>query len=600
MRSLFSLVAFALSALLTSSVSAQESTRVTGALERFQPAPAGDALFGVASPWIEGHLLPRANLIVDFAYHPLSIQDGETRSTIVAHQTYLHLNASLALYDRFLVSLDMPFALAQSGDSPRVVGVNLPSPNSAEVGDLRIGARAKLLGGPTELFQIALGGYLYVPTGPSGSYAGDGAVRGTPQLVIGGKYQWLLYSASAGTTLRASARPSSADLNLGAAVVLKENFVQLGPELSLGIPFSNMPLVDTPTAKISMASSVSAELLFGGKIRFLKFLVAGLGVGPGLSKGWGTPAFFAVGSIGYEPLALPEPDTDKDGIFDAQDACPTRAGVKSEEPNKNGCPPDADKDGIYDGEDACSKVFGVKSEDPKKNGCPPDSDGDGIIDPDDACPKVAGVKNEDPKKNGCPEIKDEDQDGIADADDACPKVPGVKHEDPQKNGCPADRDDDSVPDAEDACPDVRGGPDQDPKQHGCPHITVTETEIVIKRQVQFKVAQATLGQTVDPVSNDLLTEVRNAILDNPDIDLIEVQGHADVTGPESFNMELSQGRAEAVRLWLIQKGIPSKKLTAKGYGSKAPIASNESDEGRRENRRVQFAIIKKTQKIQKP
>lgn len=594
MRALSSRIFAAASWLLAHPASAQENLNITGALERFQPAPAGDAQFGVASPWIEGHLIPRANLIVDFAYHPLSIQQGDTRNTVVAQQTYLHLNASLALYERFLVSLDMPFALAQSGDSPTVVGVNLQSPGSAEAGDLRIGARAKLLGGPTELFQIGLGGYLYVPTGPSGSYAGDGSVRGFPHLVFGGKYQWLLYSVQAGTTLRASSRPSSLDLNMGAAIVFEEYALQVGPELSLGIPFSNDALLETPTAKISLAQPVSAELLIGAKYRFLGFMVAGLGVGPGLSQGWGTPTFFALGSIGYEPRAVSDPDTDKDGIADSVDACPKTAGIASAKPNKHGCPKDRDGDDVFDTEDACIDVPGERSENPRKNGCPKDTDEDGIVDAKDACPKVPGEANGDPAKNGCP--PDKDSDGIFDADDACVEVPGKKSEDPKKNGCPSDRDDDGVLDAEDACPDVRGGPDQDPKQHGCPHITVTETEIVIKSQVQFKVGQLTLDQTVDPVSDALLTEVRNAILDHPEIDLIEVQGHADVTGPESFNAELSQGRAEAVRLWLVKRGIPNKKLIAKGYGSKAPIASNESDEGRKENRRVQFVIVKKTKK----
>src|SRR5688572_24989008 len=84
---------------------------VTGSLERFEPAPAGDAMFGVPSPWTQGHLAPKAAVILDFAYHPLSIQEGSTRHTIVSQQVFLHLDASLALFDRVLVSIDMPFAL---------------------------------------------------------------------------------------------------------------------------------------------------------------------------------------------------------------------------------------------------------------------------------------------------------------------------------------------------------------------------------------------------------------------------------------------------------------------------------------------------------
>jgi outer membrane protein OmpA-like peptidoglycan-associated protein len=586
------LAAAAAALLLASQASAQESA-ATGALERFQPAPAGDPMFGVPSPWIEGHLIPRAVALVDLAYRPLSIQDGDTRRAIVSHQTFLHVGASFTIFDRAVFSLDMPFALAQSGDSPIVQGVSFASPLGAEVGDLRFGARVKLVGGPKEPFQIGLGGYLYAPTGPDGSFAGDGSIRGAPELVVGGKYQGFLYSVAVSTTLRASERPSSFDARAGAAMVFSDGLAQVGPEVSLSTPFSNDVLLATETAEVSIASPTSVELLFGVKLRPLSFLVLGAGAGPGLTNGFGTPVFFAVGSVGYEPPApKAEVDTDGDGISDREDACPKVRGVPHRDPAKNGCPLDTDGDAIYDTDDACPAVPGKASADPKKNGCPPDTDGDGILDAVDACPTEPGKKSPDPKKNGCP-FADTDGDDIPDETDACPKEPGQKSEDPAKNGCPPDRDNDLVPDAVDACPDQRGGPDADPKMHGCPHVTVTATEIVIKHQVQFKVAQISLDQTVDPVSDDLLTEVRNAILDHPEIELIEVQGHADVSGPEDFNQRLSQGRADAVRRWLIKRGIPAKKLTAKGYGSKAPVASNESAEGRQVNRRVQFVIIKK-------
>lgn len=570
-----------------------QDVSATGALERFQPSVPGDGLFGVPSPSVGGHLIPRGRAVVDFALNPLSIQDGSTRTSIVAQQTYLHLAASLPLFDRVLVSFDMPFALAQSGDSPTVAGVAFPSPSGADVGDLRLGGRVRIFGEDANQFQIAGGVYFYVPTGPNGSYAGDGAVRGEPHVIMGGRVKQFFYSVSLGTTLRASQRPSSFDVRAGAAIVLKDGFIQAGPEFSLSAPFSDQVLLDNDTTRIFAASPVSAELLLGVKVRPIPFLVIGVGGGPGLTNGWGTPAGFVVGSVGYEPLApppkKPEADTDKDGIFDKDDHCPTVRGIKHENPKKNGCPADADDDTILDVDDACPKEPGKPNSDPKKNGCPPDQDGDGIIDKNDACPEVAGVKNDDPKKNGCP--PDEDGDSIVDAKDACPKVPGIEHEDPQKNGCPSDRDGDGIPDAEDACPDQKGSSDEDKSKHGCPHVTVTKTEIVISRQVQFKFGQSALAHTVDPVSDDLLTEVRDAIVDHPEIEQIEVQGHTDNVGKDEINRALSQERADAVRRWLVQRGIPAAKLLAKGYGSTRPIATNDTEEGRQQNRRVQFLIV---------
>ncbi len=580
---------------LSAPTASAQSGAATGSLERFQPSVPGDAFFGVPSPAVGGHLVPRAAAIVDYAYRPLSLQDGTTRYVIVSDQLFLHAAASLALWDRLLVSADMPFALLQAGTGPTVSGVAFPAPGGASAGDLRLGLRLRIAGDFWDPFQLGVGGYLDVPTAPAGSYAGDGSVRGEPHLLVGGRFDHFVYSASLGTTLHASARPHTFDARAGAALVLGESFFQIGPEISVSAPFTKDVVAETPDTRITVASPVAAELLLGAKVRVLKSFVIGVGAGPGLSQGWGTPVFFGAGSLAYEPLPPKKAaagDADGDGISDPEDACPKVPGAPNDDPKKNGCPPDTDGDGIVDKEDACPTVPGVKSDDPKKNGCPiDDTDGDGILDPQDACPKVPGVASADPKKNGCP--PDTDGDGIVDPEDACPTVPGVKNADPKKNGCPPDTDEDGIPDATDACPTERGSADPDPKKNGCPHVEVTPTEIVITRQVQFHFGRSSLDQTVDPVSDDLLTEVRDAIVKHPEIKLIEVQGHADNVGPEPFNQELSTARSRAVRDWLIRRGIAPDKLRAKGYGSSVPLAPNTTDEGRQQNRRVQFAIIKK-------
>jgi outer membrane protein OmpA-like peptidoglycan-associated protein len=570
--------------------SAQDAGARTGSVERFQPSVPGDPMFGVPSPAVGGHLVPRAAVIADYAYLPLSVEDNGTRTAIVADQLFLHAAISFALFDRVLLSADMPFAVFQTGDSPLVGGTRFTSPNEAQLGDLRMGARLRLFGDFWDPFQIGVGGYVFVPTGPAGSYAADGAVRGEPHLLVGGRTQHFVYSASLGTTLRASARPHTFDARAGAALVLGESFFQIGPELTVTAPLSEDVVVDDTNTRITLASPVGAELLLGAKLRVLDSLVIGAGAGPGLSQAWGTPVFFGVGSVAYEPLPPKNKDKDTDGdkIVDAVDACPTVPGIASDDPKKHGCP-DTDRDGIFDAEDACPTVAGIASDDPKKHGCP-DTDRDGIFDSEDACPTVPGLPNSDPKKHGCP---DTDKDGIFDAEDACPTVPGVANADPKKHGCPPDRDEDGIPDAQDACPDQKGSADPDPKKNGCPAVTVTPTEIVIHRQIKFKFGRSELDQTVDPVSDDLLVEVRDAIVNHPEIKLIEVQGHADTVGPEAYNQELSTARANAVRGWLVKRGIPSDKLVAKGYGSKVPKASNDSPEGRQENRRVQFLIIKK-------
>jgi outer membrane protein OmpA-like peptidoglycan-associated protein len=149
----------------------------------------------------------------------------------------------------------------------------------------------------------------------------------------------------------------------------------------------------------------------------------------------------------------------------------------------------------------------------------------------------------------------------------------------------------------DACPNEKGAPDPDPKQNGCPKfVRVTTDEIQTSKPVEFVVYGKSRTQTIDPISDDLLHEVRDAINQNPDIELVEVQGHTDDGGVAAFNMTLSQERAEAVRDWLIQAGVPKEKLVAKGYGFEKPLGDNRVKTGRQKNRRVQFMIVKRRQR----
>lgn len=264
-----------------------------------------------------------------------------------------------------------------------------------------------------------------------------------------------------------------------------------------------------------------------------------------MTRGLGTPTLRAVASVAYAPLPPPPPP-------------PPRP------PRKKPVPPaDRDKDGIFDKVDACPDEPGVKSDDPEKNGCPPpppDRDGDGILDRDDACPDLKGVKSEDPTQNGCP--PDTDGDGIRDDVDACPNEKGKPDPDPQKNGCPTS-------------------------------VRVTDQEIVILEQVQFKTGSAVILKA----SDDLLFQVAVVLSEHPEILKIEVQGHTDNRGGKKYNQRLSQKRAAAVVKWLVKRGnVDANRLTSHGYGMDEPLTDNDTPEGRQKNRRVQFKIVEKTSK----
>jgi OmpA-OmpF porin, OOP family len=232
-----------------------------------------------------------------------------------------------------------------------------------------------------------------------------------------------------------------------------------------------------------------------------------------------------------------------------------------------------------------------------------DRDGDGIPDKVDACPDepedLNGIEDED----GCPE-NDMDGDGIKDKFDRCPLVPEDKDGDRDTDGCPEsneyvgaanasqtnDRDMDRIVDVEDQCPDdpetYNGRDDED----GCPDegdVIVTNGEIQILKKIYFEYNSA----KIKPVSYQILNEVAATIKNNPQIGKIEIQGHADERGKDSYNLKLTKRRARSVRKYLLNKGVPDAKLQSQGYGEYCPINPESNERAWEENRRVEFKVV---------
>ena len=231
---------------------------------------------------------------------------------------------------------------------------------------------------------------------------------------------------------------------------------------------------------------------------------------------------------------------------------------------------DTDGDGIYDKDDACPEVAGLEI----FNGCP-DADGDGIEDSKDACPNEAGSK----EMNGCP---DADGDGVADKDDACPNEAG-----PAANkGCPyQDKDGDGVLDKDDKCPDVAGTV----ANQGCPEVTeeVQKQLNEYARTILFDTGKSSIKAESTSVMVDIIT-----ILKEYPTAKFTVEGHTDSVGSASLNQKLSESRALSVKTFLVEKGIEEFRLSAVGYGEDKPIATNNTSAGRTQNRRVEINLVK--------
>ena len=121
-----------------------------------------------------------------------------------------------------------------------------------------------------------------------------------------------------------------------------------------------------------------------------------------------------------------------------------------------------------------------------------------------------------------------------------------------------------------------------------PRVVLTASSITIGEKVQF----ATGSAEILAVSHGLLDEVAKVLTDNPQIELLQVEGHTDSTGSAKINKKLSRERAESVRAYLVKKGIEDKRLVAVGFGPDKPIADNATPEGQEANRRVEFNIVK--------
>jgi OOP family OmpA-OmpF porin len=265
----------------------------------------------------------------------------------------------------------------------------------------------------------------------------------------------------------------------------------------------------------------------------------------------------------------PKPkDSDGDGVVDLQDQCPMEPGLLPD-----GCPiRDADADGFPDAKDKCPQEAGIAPD-----GCPiRDADGDGVLDDKDECKEVPGVA-----PTGCP---DTDKDGILDRDDKCLDEPGVA-----PDGCPPDSDGDGFIDSKDKCPnepETKNGFEDD---DGCPDdlpVAVKKFTGVIKG-IEFDNGKA----SIRTVSKSTLDEAAGILNQYPSLK-VQIVGHTDNVGKREFNINLSAKRAESVKAYLVDRGVAPDRVLTRGEGPDSPIADNKTRQGRQQNRRIEFNIVK--------
>jgi OOP family OmpA-OmpF porin len=251
----------------------------------------------------------------------------------------------------------------------------------------------------------------------------------------------------------------------------------------------------------------------------------------------------------------------------------------------SGCslPKDADGDGVVDTADQCPDTPAGDKVDAKGCSLPKDADGDGVVDTADQCPDTPAGDKVDAK--GCSLPKDADGDGVNDDVDQCKDTPAGEQVDAKGCPLPKDADGDGVNDDKDRCPSTPAGVKVD--QEGCQVLFEQSKKTLILEGVNFETGKADLT----PESQTILDGVAESLVANDSIK-VQVGGHTDNTGSAAVNKRLSAARANAVREYLISKGVAADRLTAAGFGPSKPIASNRTAEGRAQNRRVELTRLK--------
>jgi len=200
---------------------------------------------------------------------------------------------------------------------------------------------------------------------------------------------------------------------------------------------------------------------------------------------------------------------------------------------------------------------------------PADSDGDGVLDPEDKCPGTpAGVLVD---KTGC--RPDSDGDGVFDDLDKCPgTLAGVPVD---QTGCRPDSDGDGVFDDQDKCPGTPAGELVDPA--GC------TLKLTLHINFDFDKAE------IKPEFREDVERAAAFIRANPNVPYFVIAGHTDAMGDDAYNQQLSERRAAEVRNSLVRDyGLSPDKIHVRGYGETRPVASNDTEAGRDQNRRVEI------------
>ena len=570
----------------------------------WQPAIGPRNFLTVESTAIAEHKLLGFGLSLNYQRHPYIIytQDatGTDQTNVVDSQWTTELQASMGLFGRYQAGLAIPFTLYLAGDEINEMGMPTGARlTESGIGDLRLEGKALVATmGEDDEYTVAVSAGLSLPTGKDSSrpYLADKTVTGRIKAIGAVDFGKVRAAANLGILLRETSQNYKTELGhqllYGAAAAYPvDKRVDLMVEM-----FGRSGLTQF-SSFYSDVNPFEADIAARYTVTGMWSVTAG--GGRGFGSGIGAPDLRLFAQVAFAPDFR---DRDKDGVFDVNDKCPDDPEDRDGFQDQDGCPdPDNDFDTIPDVKDRCPNDPEDVDQFEDDDGCPePDNDKDGIPDINDACPNAAEDHQGKKPNDGCPSTtKDTDGDGIPDATDKCPDEPEDKDgfqdddgcldpdndadgipdnfdncpndaEDPDgfedEDGCPdPDNDKDGFPDASDRCPlqaeTMNGNKDDD----GCPDpgaevARLAQDKIELDERIGF-VSRGGKLQIKDSAQK-FVNLVALIMKGHPEIAKVRIEVHA-----EGVPQSETQRRADALRDFLVGKGVDAARLTPVGAGA---------------------------------